>query len=88
MKSFLTSLPLLRIALFLFAISTVLPIKAQTDDCLMQGSEPMQAEPLQSIISSLAGIDFFQEDNCEPLYLKCNFIFLRKDDGSGSFPEK
>lgn len=87
MKSFLTSLPLLRIAPFLFAISTVLPIKAQTDDCLMQGSEPMQAEPLQSIISSLAGIDFFQEDNCESLYLKCNFIFLRKDDGSGSFPE-
>lgn len=34
------------------------------------------------------GLDFYDENNgCEPLVLRCNFVFLTRDDGTGTFPD-
>jgi len=32
------------------------------------------------------GIDFFSESVCQPLILKCNFVILNQNDGTGGFP--
>lgn len=39
------------------------------------------------VINTFAGFKFFSEEECgDPLYLNCNFVFLTRDDGSGTFP--
>lgn len=38
-----------------------------------------------NLTSSFSGIQFFDEDlACEPLVLKCNFVIINRDDGTGN----
>lgn len=57
--------------------------KAYTQyECFMEES----SSAYNIILNSLDNIDFFTDESCDPLYLNCNFVFLTRDDGTGTFP--
>lgn len=51
-------------------------------ECGLQAQE----SSVQSFIAGLNNIDFFSEAACNPLMMKCNFVMLTRDDGSGAYP--
>lgn len=49
------------------------------------GMDEASSESRNQGRNSISGIKFFSEKACDPLIVKCNFVFLTRDDGTGAF---
>ena len=71
--------------IILFAVGLlILPVVSFSQDHSCGFDSETSGAPT---LAGFAGLKFFDEDlGCNPLKLKCNFVIIRRDDGTGGMP--
>ena len=64
----------------------ILLISSHINFCVIYGQHDCAMPNVGATLNNeFSGIDFFSENICEPIILKCNFVIIRRDNGSGGF---